>query len=165
MGGAGADYTNVELYVDADFASNDLEERKSTTGYVVYMGGSLVEWFSKKQELCASSTTYAEYIAIHTALSSVIHIKEMGEELDLQLKLPITMWEDNKQAIAWATTEMINGRNKAVEVKYHRIRHYAREKWVKLTYLETSSMVADAFTKAVTGPVLKRHCVKMRIGV
>jgi hypothetical protein len=53
---------NVVGYCDADWAG-DLEDRRSTTGFVFMMGGGATSWSSKRQPTIALSTTEAEYMA------------------------------------------------------------------------------------------------------
>ena len=49
-------------YVDADYGQ-DLDGRKSTTGYVFTLGGGCISWRSTLQKCVAQSTTEAEYVA------------------------------------------------------------------------------------------------------
>jgi hypothetical protein len=49
-------------YSDSDFAS-DVDDRRSTGGYVFLLYGGVISWKSKKQSLPAMSTVEAEYIA------------------------------------------------------------------------------------------------------
>lgn len=50
--------TNLELheYVDVDTAG-EINNRKSTTGYVYRLGGTAVNWISKLQRMAVLSTT------------------------------------------------------------------------------------------------------------
>ena len=59
-------HLDVEGYCDADWASN-IDNRRSTSGYCVFVGGNIVSWRSKKQEVVARSTAEAEYRAIAIA--------------------------------------------------------------------------------------------------
>ena len=47
-------------FSDSDFAG-DVEDRKSTTGVVYFLGKSLVTWASQKQKIVALSSCEAEY--------------------------------------------------------------------------------------------------------
>ena len=43
-------HLKVEGYTDADWAGN-ISDRKSTSGYFMFVGGNLVTWRSKKQKV------------------------------------------------------------------------------------------------------------------
>ena len=53
---------DIRGFVDADWAG-DLDQRRSTSGYVFNLFGGAVSWMSKKQFVVALSTTEAEYMA------------------------------------------------------------------------------------------------------
>ena len=50
----------LEAYTDADYARS-IVDRKSTSGYCTFLGGNLVTWRSKKQNVVARSSAKAEY--------------------------------------------------------------------------------------------------------
>ena len=52
----------LQGYVDADMAG-DKDSRRSTTEYVFIVGGTVVSWISKLQQLVALSTMEVEYVA------------------------------------------------------------------------------------------------------
>ncbi|CAL9018917.1 unnamed protein product [Prunus brigantina] len=53
-------YLKIEGYTDADWAS-DVGDRRFTSGYFTFVGGNLVTWRSKKQNIVSSSSDEAEY--------------------------------------------------------------------------------------------------------
>ena len=53
-------------YSDADWAG-DVNDRKSTSGYLFMMSGAAVSWKSQKQTCVALSTVEAEFIALSAA--------------------------------------------------------------------------------------------------
>ncbi|KAL8120491.1 hypothetical protein AgCh_017606 [Apium graveolens] len=56
----------VKWFSDANFGGY-LDMRKSTTGYILTLGGTAVSWMSRIQKSVALSTTEAEYMAISEA--------------------------------------------------------------------------------------------------
>jgi hypothetical protein len=62
----GDDGMKLNGYSDADLAG-DLDERKSTSGVMFFLGNNPVTWQSAKQKVVALSSCEAEYIAAATA--------------------------------------------------------------------------------------------------
>lgn len=58
--------SGVTAYCDADWGS-DTGDHKSRTGFLIYVGGTLVSWLSRKQPTVARSTIEAKYRAVATA--------------------------------------------------------------------------------------------------
>ncbi|KAJ9539488.1 hypothetical protein OSB04_032221 [Centaurea solstitialis] len=73
---------NLTAFSDSDFAGCKID-RKSTTGGCQLLGGKLVSWTSKKQNLVSTSTAEAEYVAaaITIANNPVLHSKTKNTEI------------------------------------------------------------------------------------
>ena len=61
----------LQGYVDADMAG-DKDSRRSTIGYVFTVGGTIVSWISKLQQVVSLSTMKAEYVAATEASKEMI---------------------------------------------------------------------------------------------
>jgi len=62
---------DIHGFVDTGWA-RDLDQRRSTSGYVFNLFGGAVSWMSKKQFVVAPSTTEAEYMAATHASKEVV---------------------------------------------------------------------------------------------
>ena len=72
----------LEGYTDADLA-DDIDSRKSTSGYLTTFAGGAISWQSKLQKCVALSTTEAEYIASTEACKEMLWMKNMLQELGI----------------------------------------------------------------------------------
>ena len=61
---------------DADWAG-DVNDRKSTTGFVFTLGAGAISWKSRKQTTVALSTTEAEYMACADAAKEGLYLIEL----------------------------------------------------------------------------------------
>ena len=69
-------HLQVEAYTDADLVGCILD-RRSTFGYCMYVGGNLVTWRSKKQNVVARSSAEAEFRAVAQGMCEVIWIRRI----------------------------------------------------------------------------------------
>jgi Reverse transcriptase (RNA-dependent DNA polymerase) len=145
----GSKELSIEAYSDADWGG-DQDDRKSTTGFVITINGSVVSWLSKKQSTVALSTAEAEYMAISATVQEVNWIKQLLVELELPVKLPVKLLCDNQAAIQISTNDVNHSRTKHIDIRHHFVRESVKNKEVDLSWIATDKQLADILTKPLS---------------
>ena len=68
---------DIHGFLDADWA-RDLDNRKSTSGYVFNLFGGTISWMSKRQVVVALSTIESEYMATTHASKEAVWYSGIG---------------------------------------------------------------------------------------
>jgi hypothetical protein len=140
---------DVVGYCDADWAG-DLEDRRSTTGFVFMIGGGAITWSSKRQPTIALSTTEAEYMASTQATKEAIWMTKLMKELGyMKEKKAMVIRCDNQGAISLTKNPTQHARTKHIDVQHHFVRERVENGEVTFEYCPTEEMVADVLTKAL----------------
>ena len=138
----------LEASVDASFADCDKTYR-STSGFVVWFGGSPIEWECKRQPLVTLSTMESEYVAASKCVCSIRFIHKLVGFLGLNRKGPTKVHEDNSACVAISTKPVHKSRSKHIGVKYHNVREASMNGEVELVQVWTEHQVSDIFTKSL----------------
>ena len=126
---------NVHGFVDADWA-RDLDQRRSTSGYVFSLFGGAISWMSKKQDVVALSTTEAEYMAATHASKEVVWLQRLCSEFGF--KQQVVMIDcDSQSAIVLEKSLAYHSKMKHIEVQYHFVRDMVENKKVFLDKVNT----------------------------
>lgn len=136
----------LQGFCDSDYAG-DIDDRKSTIGFVFFMGEAAISWSSKKQSIVTLSTCESEYVAATSCACHAIWLRRLLEELHLPQDEATEIFVDNKSAQALAKNPVYHDRSKHIDTRYHFIRECIAEKKVKLNLVKTQDQIADIFTK------------------
>ena len=143
----GEEYHDLVGYTDADGASQ--EHRHAISGYTFILDAGAVSWSSRKQELVTLSTTEAEYVAATHASKEALWLRKLIHELFPSMARPTTLYCDNQAALKLIEDDNYHARTKHIDVRYHFIRHIAKQGDIKTVYCPTDEMVGDILTKAL----------------
>ena len=135
-------------YADADWGG-DLDDRKSTSGYLFLISGEAVSWRSKKQTCVALSIAEGEYVALAGAAQEAVWMSQLTAVLKNCPQEAAVLFEDNQSAISMTNNPQFHGRSKHVSIKYHFIRDQVEKGVVEIKYCPTKEMIADMMTKGL----------------
>ena len=149
-------------YSDSDWCG-DIGDRKSTSGYVFFMGDTVFTWLSKKQPIVTLLTCETEYVAASWCVCHAVWLRKLLSELNLEQEEATEIRVDSKSAIELAKNPVHHERSKHIDVKFHFIREHIREGSVKLNHVASHDQVADMFTKPL--PMVLLDKCKMAVGM
>ncbi|XP_019171360.1 PREDICTED: uncharacterized protein LOC109166917 [Ipomoea nil] len=138
--------SEIHAYSDSDWAGCPVD-RKSTSGYAVFIGINLVSWVSRKQRTVARSSTEAEYKGLADVCAEVTWVLSLLRELGLDSSAPPTLWCDNLGATYLRANPVFHARTKHVEVDYHFVRDKVSSGEFQVHFVSTKDQLSDIFTK------------------
>jgi hypothetical protein len=156
----GIKYTKSERlklvgYSDADWAG-DKEDGKSTSGYLIMLGGNLITWKSKKQKVTSTSTAMSEIEAMYYGITELIWIQMALTDLGVQLDGKSAWYSDSQSAINAVKSERNVERTRHILTKICFIRDQV-EQGMELLFVPTKEMKADILTKPLTHAEFSRQ--------
>ncbi|KAL0402493.1 UNVERIFIED_CONTAM: Retrovirus-related Pol polyprotein from transposon RE1 [Sesamum latifolium] len=108
-------------YCDSDYAG-DVDDHKSTTGFVFYFGENAISWCSRKQLIVTLSTCELEYVATTTGACHAIWLWRLLSVLYFAQDGATKIMVDKKSAIALAKNPVFHDRSKHIDSRFHFIR-------------------------------------------
>ena len=152
-------WTNSVIgYVDADYAS-DVDDRRSTTGYLFTLSRGPICWKSTLQSIVAMSITETEYMVVAEVAKEALWLKGLVKELGLN-QSGVQMHCDSQSSIYLTKNQVYHTKTKHIDVNFHKIRELIVSRDIVLEKVHTSENAADMLMKSVTTAKFK-HCLDL----
>jgi hypothetical protein len=103
-------------------------------------------WRSKAQGSVALSSTEAEFNALSEAAKAIKLIVQILISMGIPVKLPIIVRVDNVGAIFMSENVSTSSRTKHVDTRYHFVREFVEEGFVKIIFVRSEDNISDPFT-------------------
>ena len=117
-----------------------------------------ISWHPKMQEVTASGTSEAEYVALSEVARKVLFMRQVQEFMEPSMRFEaVNVFEDNEGAIKPATNKHASRRTKHIDVKHHLVRDASDARKVSVAYVRSGDQYADLFTKPLDMQKFYKH--------
>lgn len=124
-------------YADSEYAG-DKDDRKSTGGYVFFVGNGVVSWSSKKQAVVSLSTTEAEFISAALCASQAVWLRRILDQICENQNSFTPILCDISSTIKVSRNPVLHGRCKHIDVRFHYLRDLAKDGIIEKNRLQIS---------------------------
>ncbi|KAL4204041.1 hypothetical protein AMTRI_Chr01g130220 [Amborella trichopoda] len=155
--------TNLVGFSNSDWVGI-IDDRKSTSGYILCQGTKVISWSSRKQNTMALSSTEAESISTTSVVYEAIWLRRILSNLqqkqnasttifyDLQQKqnTSTTIFYDNMSAIIMTKNLIFHNRSKHIEIRHHFIRELTEKGEIEPKFINTNDQLTNIFAKTIS---------------
>jgi histone deacetylase 1/2 len=149
-------------FCDADWAGCH-DDRRSTSGFAIYMGNNLLSWGAKKQATVSRSTAEAEYRALASTTAELMWFMNLLQSIGYCLPPP-KLYCDNISAVTMAKNPVFHHRTKHIEIDVHFVRERVASGDLLLEHVAGPDQIADIFTKSLCSAKFVPNRDKLFIG-
>ena len=145
----------MEAYTDSDFGAC-LDTRRSVPGAMLMLAKGAISWHSRMQEVTASGTSEAEYVALPEVVKEVLFFRQVQEFMEPSMRVgAVNVFENNEGAIKLATNKHASRRTKHIGVKHHLVRDASDAR--KVAHVRSEDQHADLLTKPLDMQTFYKH--------
>ena len=150
---------DLRLYVDSSHA-NDKSNRRSRTGFFIFLNSALIQWCSKKQPTIETSVFGAEFVAMKHGIETVRGIRYKLRMMGLKLSGPTFVYGDNMSVIHNTQRPESTLKKKSNSICYHAIRESVAMGESLTGHISSKENCADIATKIIPSGQLRESLVR-----
>lgn len=144
---------SLHRYCNADWGVVH-KDRKSISGYCVFLENSLISWSSKRQHVVSQSSTESEYKVVTVVALELSWIASLLNELKCPVIKLAVVWSDNIGAGSLSANHVYHSRSKHVKIDVHFIRDKVATKEIQVRYVSTYEQTTYCLTKVLSTSII-----------
>ncbi|KAK6115293.1 hypothetical protein DH2020_007562 [Rehmannia glutinosa] len=158
---ASSSVVNMVGFSDADWASN-VDDRRPTIGYCVFLGPNLVSWKSKRLYTVSRLSSEAEYRSVANPIYTQLWMKQTLADYKCSYE-NVPIFCDNISAINIAQNPVHHNRTKHIEIRHHFLRDCVSKRKIEISFVPSQDQLADIFTKPLSSETFSS--IRARLGI
>ncbi|CAL2268582.1 unnamed protein product [Prunus armeniaca] len=131
------------------YAANYPMTRRSTSGYCVFLGNSLISWKTKKQKTVSRSSAKAEYCSMAAATCALTWLRYLLKDLQVTNLGPAKLFCDNQATLHIVVHTVYHEGTKHIEIDCHVVREKIQGGQIATFFVPSVSQLADLCIKAI----------------
>lgn len=139
---------SLTAYSDANWAGCP-DTRRSTSGFCIFLGDTLISWSSKRQTTVSRLSAKAEYRGVTNTVAECSRIRSLISELGSPLNAATVAFRNNVSTIYMSQNLMHHKRTKHIELDIHFVWEKVSFSEVRVLHVPSSRLFADMFTKGL----------------
>jgi hypothetical protein len=140
--------SNILAYSDADWAGC-LDNRRSTSGYAIFLDNNFIYWSAKKKSTISRSSAESKYRSLALTAAEVTWLTHLLKDLRISSSSPATILCDNRNAIFMSANPVSHARSKHIALDYHFVREQVAAGVVRVQFVTSQFQIADLFKKSL----------------
>lgn len=154
------DKLKLTLYVDANYGDDRDDvmkdvKWKSQGGYMLFLGGALVSWCSRRHHINVLSSMESEYVEASDASKEVLWARQLLNDIGYIQDEPSMIYEDNTACISFTKLGRISERTKHIDIRKYFLKQTYKDKLIDIKHINTDKQLADMMTKYILqGPFM-----------
>jgi hypothetical protein len=152
----------LQAFCGADWAGCP-DDRRSITGFAIFLGPNVISWSSKKQTTISKSSTKVEYRAMAVTTTKIVWIQTLLKELGCASYIVPSIWCDNLSATFLTGNPVFHTRTNHIELDYHFVREKLAAKQLSVHFICSDDHIANIFTKSLAKSCFQALMTKLTI--
>jgi hypothetical protein len=150
----------INMFCDACHAT-DLITRRSTTGIIIFVQGTPILWYSKRQNTIETSTFGSEFVALKIATEMVEGFRYRLRMMGIPINGPVNTFCDNDSVVKNVTNPASTLAKKHNAIAYHKVRESVAAEVQRIAFEPGKYNLSDMLTKLLSGPLFKACCTRI----